>query len=138
MGKEQAVVIDIDFQRHAIIGEGSGQEIEISQEQFPLVDFGTSEDTAAVIKHVEHRKQLRAFGEPLMRGGVQLPKFTDVAALPSADRRGGAVVGPGVSEVVLRGPAADLSAVQFVMTQPQHLAGSEAVRGSRLTAQALA
>src|SRR5271169_991358 len=34
MGEEQAVIMDIDFQGHAAFNKGSGEEIQIGQEQF--------------------------------------------------------------------------------------------------------
>jgi len=115
MGEEQAVKIDIDFQGQAVFDEGSGEEIQIGHELFPLIDSGASEDAAAVIEHVEHGKEDGRVGEPGVRRGVQLPEFTDPAALPPFDRRRGTVVGLGVGEVVFPGPAANLSPVDFVV-----------------------
>jgi hypothetical protein len=114
MSEEDAMIIDIDFQRQPVFVKGGGQEIQIGQEQFALIDFGAGEDTAAIIEHVDHRKELRAVDEPLVRRGVQLPKFTDLTALPTFDRSLGAVVRPGVGEVFSDGPVTDLSPVQAV------------------------
>ena len=50
---------------------------------------------------------------------------------------GGAVVRPGVSQVVLYGPVADLRSVELIAAQAQHLAGGKAVGGRRLAVQAL-
>ena len=85
MGEKEAVEIDIDFQGQTIVDEGGGQEIEIGQEEFPFIDFGTGEEAAAIIEHVDHREQSGAVREPLVGRGIQLPEFTDPAALPTFD-----------------------------------------------------
>ena len=117
MSEEDAMIIDIDFQRQPVFDKGGRQEIQIGQEQFALIDFGAGEDPAAIIEHVDHRKELGALDEPLVRGGVHLPEFTDLAALPTFDGSVGAVVRPGVGEVVGDGPVTDLSPVQAVAAQ---------------------
>ena len=137
MGEEQAVIIDIDFQGYAVFGEGRGEGIQIGQEQFPFVDFGAGEDTAAVIEHVEHGKEFGRVGKPGVGRGVQLPEFTDPAALPTFDGRGGAVIGLGMGEVVFHGPSANLRPVDFVAATAQDFAGREAVRSRGFAAQAL-
>lgn len=113
MGEEEAVKIDIDFQGQAILQESGGQEIQISQEQFPFIDFGAGEDAAAVIEHVDHGKEVGRVGEPRVGRGIQLPELTNAAALPTLDRSRCAVVGPGVRQVVEDGPATNLSPVEF-------------------------
>ena len=138
MGEEQAMEIDIDFQGQAIGDEGGGQEIEISQEDFAFIDFGAGEDAAAIIEHVEHGKEPGAVGEPRMGRSIQLPEFADLAALPTFNRSRRAEVGPGVGEFVFHGPATNLGTIELVLAQSEHLAGSEAVGGRGVTAQALA
>ena len=86
MGEENAVEIDIDFQRQAILDEGGGQEIQIGQKQFPFIDFGAGENATAVVEHVDHRKQAWVVGEPGMGRSIQLPELTHAAALPTFDR----------------------------------------------------
>ena len=56
--------IDIDFQGQAALDESGRQEIQIGQEEFAFIDFGASENAAAVIEHIDHRKELGAIGEP--------------------------------------------------------------------------
>lgn len=114
LSKEDAVIIDIDFQRQPVFDKGSWQEIQIGQEQFTLIDFGAGEDPAAIVEHVEHRKELGAVDEPLVRSRVELPEFTDLAALPTFDGSVGAAVRSGVGKVVGDSPVTDLSAVQAV------------------------
>ena len=70
MGEEEAVKIDIDFQRQATLDEGGGQEIQVGQEQLPFIDFRAGENAAAVIEHIDHGKGLGAVGKPTMGRGV--------------------------------------------------------------------
>jgi len=86
-----------------------------------------SEDATAIIEHVDHGKGLGAAGEPGMGRGVQLPEFADAAALPAPDGSWGAVIGFGMGEVVLDGPAANLSPIDLEVAFAEHLAGREAV-----------
>ena len=130
MSEEQAVEIHVEFQRQAMLLEGRRQEVEVGQEQFALINFGTGENPAAIIEHVEHGKGLGAAGEPAVGRGVQLPEFTDLAALPAPNRSGGAMVRFGVSQPVLDGPTPDLSSVDLELAFAEHVAGGKAV-GSR-------
>lgn len=138
MGKEQAVKIDVDLQRQAILDEGGGQEIQIGQQEFPFIDFGAGENPAAVIEHIDHGKEARRVGEPRVGRGIQLPELTNAAALPTLDRSRCAAVGPGVSEVICDGPATNLSPVDFEVAFTKHLAGGEAIGSWRFAAEPLA
>ena len=62
-----------------------------------------------------------------MGRGIQLPQFADLAALPAPHGSQRTVIGFGMGEVVLDGPATDLSPVEFEVAFAEHLAGSEAV-----------
>ena len=135
MGEEEAVEIHIEFQGQPTFDEGSGQQIKVGQQVFRLVDFGAGEDATAIIEHVDHRKGLGAVGEPGMRRGVQLPEFADLAALPAPHGSQRAVIGFGMGQVVLDGPATDLSPVEFEVAFAEHLAGSEAVGSRGFTAK---
>ena len=110
---------------------------QVGQKQFLLIDFGAGEDAAAVIQHVEHGKEDGRVGKPGVGRGVQLPEFTDPAALPTFDRRGGAVIGLGMGEVVFQGPSANLSPVDFVAATAEDFAGRKAVRSRGFVAEAL-
>ena len=127
MGEEEAVVIDVDFQGQAILAEGRGQEIEVGQQGFTLIDFRAGKDAAAIVEHVEHGKGLWAAGEPAVGRGVQLPEFADLAALPAPNRSRRVVIGLGVSQAMLDGPAANLSAMDFEETLAEHFTGGKAV-----------
>ena len=137
MGEEEAMKIDIDFQRQATLDEGGGQEIQVGQEEFPFIDFRAGENAAAVIEHVEHRKEAGAVGEPGMGRGIQLPELPNAVALPTLDQGRWAMVGFWVGEVAGHSPAADLSPIDLEMTFAEHLAGSKAVRSWGLAAEPL-
>ena len=127
MGEEEAVVIDVDFQGQAVLAEGGWQEIEVGQQGFALIDLGAGKDAAAIVEHVEHGKGLWTAGEPAVGRGVQLPEFTDLAALPASDGSERAGTEFGLGQVVLDGPATDLSPVDFEVTFAEHFAGGKAV-----------
>lgn len=65
-GEEHGVVIDVDLQRAAVEEEGGGQEIEVGEEELSIVEFGTDEQAAAIIEHVEHGKVQGGGGKPTM------------------------------------------------------------------------
>ena len=84
LGEEDGVIIDVDLQRSAVDQESGGEEIEIGQEEFSAIEFGTDEHAATIVEHVEHRKVQRAGREPAVGRSVQLPEFADLGALPAA------------------------------------------------------
>ena len=43
-GKEEAVAIHIELERQAVFGEGGGEEVEVSQEFFAMIDGGPGAD----------------------------------------------------------------------------------------------
>ena len=67
-----------------------------------------------------------------------MPEFADLGALPAADGSGGFEVGLGMGELVFQGPATDLGAVEFVVTEAQDFTCGEAVVGGRRGAEAFA
>jgi len=84
VGEEKAVVIDIELQGPAIGQKGGGQEVEVGQQEFALVEFGACEQTAVVVEHVEHGEEDVHGGKPAVGRGVQLPEFANAGALPTA------------------------------------------------------
>ena len=67
LGEKDGVKIDVDLERASVGEESSGQEIEVREEQFSIVEFGSHEQTAAIIEHIEHGKIQRGGGKPAMR-----------------------------------------------------------------------
>ena len=113
MRKEQRVIIGIDFQRQTIFGKSCGEQIEIGQEDFALIELGAGEQSAAIVEHIDHRESLAATGKPAVGRGIQLPELTDLAALPAPDWSGRRGIGFRVSQLMLNGPAPNLGAMDF-------------------------
>lgn len=113
MSEKQGVIIDVELKWAAIGKKGGGEEIEVRQEEFALIDFGAGENAAAIVKHVEHGIINVRLWEPAMRGGVELPDFADLGTLPAAHRRLWFFSRSGMSMTVLQSPVAHLGAIQF-------------------------
>ena len=135
--EKDAVIIHVELEGPAVGQEGGGQEIEVGQEQFPVVEFRADEEAAAVIEHIEHRKVERQLGKPGMRRSVQLPEFADLGALPAAHGRVRTLRGHWMSVIILQGPAANLGAVELEGVQAQGFGSDEAIGAGRGAAQAL-
>ena len=101
--------------------EKGREKIEVGQEEFALIDFGASEQAAAVVEQVEHGEEAVDGGEPAVRGGVELPQLADAGALPAAHGRQNSFGRDGVGQLLLDGPAADLGAVEFEGVEPEGL-----------------
>lgn len=132
------MIIHIDFQGEAIFGEGGGQEIQISQEDFPLVEFGADKQAAAIIEHIEHGPERFGGREPGMGGSIQLPKFPDAGALEAQLGGGRARFGFGGRITVRQRPMAHLGAVQFEAVQAQRFGSNKAIGGRRAAGEAFA
>lgn len=113
VGEEEAMVIDVELEGPTMGPEGGGQEIEVGEEQFTLVEFGTGEEAAAIIEHVEHGECDFGGWEPAVGRGVELPEFANTGPLPAAHRGQNSSGWDGVGQAILEGPAADLGAVEF-------------------------
>ena len=111
LGEEDGVIIDVDFQRSAIAQESGGEKIKVGQEEFSIVKFGADKEATAVVEHVEHRVVNRRSGKPAMRRRIQLPEFSDLRALPAADRRPRTLGRGGVGVTIFNSPAPDLGPI---------------------------
>ena len=136
LGEKDGVIIDVDLQRSSVGQESGGEEIEIGQEEFSAIEFGTDEHAGTIVEHIEHGKVQRAEREPAMGGSVQLPEFADLGALPAAHWGVRAFGRSRMRIIILNRPAADLSAVQLEGEQSQDFRGGEAVRARRGAIQA--
>ena len=85
VGEEQAVVVHIQLERTTVFDKSGGEEVQIGEEGFTGIELGASKDAAAIVQHIEHGERLLGPGEPAVRGGVELPEFTELGALPTAD-----------------------------------------------------
>ena len=127
VGEKDGVIIDVELKWAAIGEEGGGEEIEVRQEEFALIDFGAGENAAAIVEHVEHGIINGRLWEPAMGGGVELPDFADLGTLPAANRRRWFFGRSRMGMTVLQSPVADLGAIQFETMEAQGLRGDEAV-----------
>jgi hypothetical protein len=137
LGEKHGVIIDVDLQGPSVGQESGGQEIQVGEQEFAVVEFGADEQAAAIVNHIKHGKVQRTGGEPAMGRRVQLPEFADLGALPAADRGVRALRRSGMSITILEGPAADLGAVELEGMQTQGFRGREAVGARRGASQAL-
>lgn len=136
LGEKHGVIINIDLQRSAVSQKGGGQEIQVGEQEFAVIDFGADEQAAAIVEHIEHGKVQGAGGEPAMGRSVQLPQFADLGALPATDRGVRALGWSPMSQAILESPAADLSAVELEGMQAQGFRSREAVGARRRASQA--
>jgi len=83
--EKDAVVIDVELQGASMGQEGRGEEVEVRQQKFSVVELGADEESAAIIEHIEHGKIDGRVREPRVRGGVQLPELADLGTLPATD-----------------------------------------------------
>lgn len=86
LGEEHGVIIDVELEGPSVSKKGGRKEIQVGEKKLSIIEFGTDEKATAIIEHVEHRKIERAEWEPVVWGGIELPKLTDLRALPTADR----------------------------------------------------
>src|ERR1039458_5627377 len=70
LGEKDGVIIDVDLQRSAVDQESGGEEIEIGEEEFSAIEFGTDEHAGTIVEHIEHGKVQRAQREPAMGASV--------------------------------------------------------------------
>lgn len=119
LSEEDAVIIDIELEWAPVGQEGGGQEIQIGQEELAVIDFGADEEAAAIVEHVEHGEVNGAEGEPRVRGGIQLPEFANLGALPAPNGSFRFLGGGGVGIAVFDRPMADLVAVEFEGVEAQ-------------------
>ena len=133
--EKDTVVIDVDLERASVGLESGGQEVEVGEQEFALVEFGAGEQAAAIIKQVEHGEGKLGVREPAVGRGVELPEFADLRALPAAHGGQNFFGRDGMSQIVFQRPAADLGAVEFEGVQAEGFGSGEAVRTRRRAGQ---
>jgi hypothetical protein len=65
--------------------EDAGEEIEMGQEGFAIVEAGTGIEAGGVVEDVEEDLLVGGAGEPGVGAGVVLPEGAEVADLPAFD-----------------------------------------------------
>ena len=136
VGEKEAVIINVELEGPPVGQKGGGQEVEVGQQQFALVEFGAGEEAATVVEHIEHGKGDVRGWEPAVGRGIQLPEFADALALPAAHRGPNFFGRDGVGQMVLEGPAADLGAVELEVVEAEGFGGDKAVGAGRRAVQA--
>lgn len=121
LSEEDAVIIDIELEWAPVGQKGGGQEIQIGQEEFAVIDLGADEEATAIVEHVEHGEVNGAEREPRMRRGIQLPEFANLGALPAPNRRVRFFGGKSMGITVLHRPMTNLTAVEFEGVQTKDL-----------------
>ena len=134
-GEKQGVIIDVDLQWATVGQEGGGQEIKVGEQEFTAIDFGSDEEAAAIVEHIEHGKIQGGGWEPAMRRGVQLPELADLGTLPAAHWGVRALGGSWMGIAMVHGPATNLGAIELEGVQSQGFRGDETVRARRVAAQ---
>ena len=137
LGEEHGVIIDVELEGAAVSQEGGGEEIQIGEQEFTIIEFGADEEPAAIVEHVEHGEVEGAAWEPVVGGSIELPEFADLRALPAADGSQGFTSGSAVGLAILQRPVADLSPIELEAVEAQGLGGDEAVGARRRAVQAL-
>lgn len=138
LGKKHALAVHIKFERETVFGKSGGQEIEIGQEIFRVVNRSPGTDPGTVIQQVEQGILALVAGKPPVRGGVQLPQRSGFKALPAACGGRRAWLGERMRQVVLHRPAPDRGRIQGHTQAAEYFRGGQAVRGRRLGHQQFA
>ena len=132
VGVEEGMEIHVKGQGQAVGLEGAGEEVELGQQGFTLVEACAGVVAGGVVEEVEQALFGGGAGEEGVRGGVVLPEGTQVAGLPAFDGLGRLFVAGVRGELVLLGPATDAGAVGFEVEAAQQFAGAGAVGGGWL------
>jgi hypothetical protein len=53
LSQEEAVTVDVERQWQTVLGEGGGQQIEVGQEHFALIELGAGNQARAVVEQVQ-------------------------------------------------------------------------------------
>ena len=136
--KEQAVTIDVEFERQPVFGKGGGEEVEVSEQIVVVINGGPGANARAVIQQIEERIIFPVAGEPAVGRGIQLPERADLQALPAAQRSGRARRWQGMSQVLGDGPAAHGGGIEAEAQATMHFGGGAAIGRGRFGGEQLA
>lgn len=84
-GEKEAVIIDIEGQRQAVLQESARQEVQVGQEGLPGINAGTGNESGTIVEDVEQGEVLLERRQPLVRGGIELPESAGILALPATN-----------------------------------------------------
>ena len=139
LGEEEAVTVDVKFQRESVLAKGSGKEVEIGQEVLGVVKARASAETGAVVEEVQERiEPAVVVEEPRVGRCVELPEGTEFEGLPATG--GGLWAWPWgiMGKVVGQSPPTDAGWIDLELEAAKHLGGDKAVGGGRPGAEEIA
>ena len=131
VSEKEGVIIDVESEREAVGGEDAGEEVEMGEEIFGVVETSAGVEAGGVVEDVEERLPAGLAWQPGVRGGIVLPKRAEIAGLPAADGLGGFFETRVRGEMLLDGPASDAGAVGLEAETSEQFAGDGAVGGAR-------
>jgi len=132
VGEEDAVVVDVERKGQPVLLEGTGQEIKVGEQVLRLIELRASDEAAAVVEHIQERIEPGLAGKEGVRGGIQLPQFPDLLALPAAHAGAGAAGLGGGGQSFGPGKPPDAGAVQRMAAAAVDFAGDERIGGGRI------
>jgi len=127
MGVEEGMEVDIEGQGQAMDLEDAGEEIEVGEEGFAVIETSAGVEAGGVVEDVEESLFVVGAGQPGVRAGVVLPKGTAVTGLPAFDGLAWGFVTGIWGELVGDGPAADTGAVGFKVETAEQFTGDGTV-----------
>jgi hypothetical protein len=131
------MVVHVEGQRQAAGLENAGEEVEVSQEGFALVEAGAGVVAGGVVQEVEQALFAGGAREEGVGRGVVLPEGTLIAGLPALDGLGRLFVTGVGGQLVFDGPAADAGAVGLKVQTAMEFTGTGAGGGGRLGGEEL-
>jgi hypothetical protein len=132
VGVKEGVVVHVEGQGQAVGLEDAGEEIEVGQEGFGVIEACAGVEARGVVEDVQEDLFVGAVRQPGVRAGVVLPEGAVVAGLPAFDGLGSGFVAGVGGELMFAGPAADAGAVGFEVETAVEFAGDSAVGRRRL------
>jgi len=85
LGKEDAVAVDVEFERQAVFAKSRREEVEIGQKVFAVEDARAGGKPGAVVEQIEEGiLTTMMMSEPSMGRGIELPESAHLEALPPA------------------------------------------------------
>ena len=129
VGEEEGMVVHIEGQRQAVGEEDAGEEVEVGQEGFAVVEASPEVVAGGVVEEIEQDLLVRTVRQPRVRAGVVLPEGAQIAGLPAFDGLGGFFVAGVRGQLVFQCPAADAGAVGLKAQAAVEFAGGGAVGG---------
>ena len=137
LNEEDAVVIHIELQRASVSQKGGGQEIQVGQQKFALIQLGTDKEATAIVEHVEHGEIDDGARKPSVRRSIQLPEFANLRTLPAPNRSPRFLGSRSMGIAILYRPVTDLGAVELEGVEAKGFRSGEAIGARRRTAQTL-